>query len=257
VFDAFEARGRRRVVLSRQALALDPDAADALVILAEQAGDPARALPLYERAIEAARRRLDPGMLELEMGRFWDLLPTRPYMRALEGLAGSYAALGRADDAIARYQEMLRLNPNDDQGARLRLLPLLVALERHGDAEVLADLFPDEDAVSWRWLLALTAFRREGDGTESRRRVDAALAANRLVAPLVLLPDAAPDLPAISAGGDSDDSDEAAACARLLRPLWSATDGAIDWLAGAAAASRRDRRPTPPRRAAGRRRGRR
>ena len=76
VFDAFDARGRRRVVLAKQALALDPNAADAYVVLAEQAAGPARALPLYQRAVEAGRRRIGPETLEREVGPV--LGPRRP-----------------------------------------------------------------------------------------------------------------------------------------------------------------------------------
>ena len=55
-YRAFEARGRRRIQLARQALELSRDCADAWVILGEHAPDPERAMALYAEGVSAGER---------------------------------------------------------------------------------------------------------------------------------------------------------------------------------------------------------
>jgi len=114
---ASRARGRRVVLLARQALEVWPDCADAYSLLASRAPDPEAAVDLYLRALAAAERAMEPGIFE-EAGSFWLLIETRPYMRALSGLAEALIALERLAEAAKQFKEMLRLNPNDNQGAR-------------------------------------------------------------------------------------------------------------------------------------------
>jgi len=239
VFDAFGTRGRRRTVLARQALALDPDAADAHLILAEQAAGPARALPLYERAVEAARHRVGPETFEGEVGRFWDLVYTRPYMRAMLGLSDTLVALGRHDEAARHLQDMLRLDPTDMQGARYRLLRVFLAHNRQTDAETLVELFADDTHPEWRFGEALLAFRREGDSPASRRALLAAIGENRHVPRLLAAAEPPEDK---SSDVDEPGSlDEAILSARQLHVFWHATPGAVAWLKRVAAAARSGR----------------
>jgi hypothetical protein len=89
IYEAWEApSGRRRVQLAREALKLSPDRADAYVLLAEEA---ARSLEeardLYEQGMQAGERSLGPRAFKDDVGHFWGILETRPYMRARAGLA--------------------------------------------------------------------------------------------------------------------------------------------------------------------------
>ena len=110
----------KRIALALKALALSPLCADAYVLLAEESAQSAEeALEYYRRGVEAGERALGPkGFKEYE-GHFWGFLETRPYMRARAGLAATLNLLGDIRAAIAHYQDMLRLNPNDNQGIRL------------------------------------------------------------------------------------------------------------------------------------------
>lgn len=93
-YQAFDAFGRRRLMLAREALKVCPDCADAYVILAEAASDPAKAMDLYTQGVEAGRRALGEAAFTEDAGEFWGLQGTRPFMRALMGL--------RADGAHGR-----------------------------------------------------------------------------------------------------------------------------------------------------------
>src|SRR5262245_39259464 len=107
-----------RVKLAKQALDLSPDCADAYVLLAEHTKSRKEALRLFEKGVAAGERGLGSKAFQEDAGHFWGILETRPYMRAREGLASKLWTMGRRDEAIKHLQDMLRLNPGDNQGVR-------------------------------------------------------------------------------------------------------------------------------------------
>ena len=74
---------RRRISLAEQALRISPLCADAYVLLAEEtAATPEEAIELYRKGMEAGERAVGPAAFRDDVGHFWGLLETRPYMRA-------------------------------------------------------------------------------------------------------------------------------------------------------------------------------
>jgi len=143
MYQAWEARTRnKRLKLARQALEIWPDCADAYVLLAEEtAKTPEEARVLFEQGVQAGERAIGPENFKAWEGHFWGVLETRPYMRALEGLARALAALGEDQAAADRFREMLRLNPNDNQGVRYTLLYAFLAAGDDAGAERLFKQF--------------------------------------------------------------------------------------------------------------------
>ena len=233
-YHAFEARGRRRIQLARKALELSPDCADAYVVLAEAAPDLERARDLYVQGVAAGERALGPETFEQEAGHFWGQIRTRPYMRARLALAECLAELGQPDEAIAHYQALLRLNPEDNQGVRHLLLPALLVAGRDDEGAILLAAYPDEPTAMWRYGQALWTFRREGDSPAARERLREALRANRQVPRYLSGTDEWPEaLPEHYALGSEE---EAVICAAELGDAWRATPGAEAWLSGRASA---------------------
>src|SRR6266511_197758 len=76
---------------------------------------------------------------------------------------------------------MLRLNPDDNQGARYTLAGFLLFLDRDDDLARLLDQYPDEDSAAWAYTTALLAFRQQGDTIEARRSLKAAWKTNKHV----------------------------------------------------------------------------
>ncbi len=231
IYDAFEQSDpKKRARLARKALDLSPDCADAYVLLAELADGRKEALSLYEQAVAAGERALGPETFREDAGHFWGLLETRPYMRAREGLAHALWALGRREEAVSHVQDMLRLNPNDNQGLRYTLAHWLLALDRDKELAALLKRYDEDASAVWSYTAALLAFRRDGDSPASRKRLKEALGANSHVPTYLLgerpLP---PEPPAYySFGGD----EEAVLYAADALSAWKSTPGAITWLRG-------------------------
>ena len=169
-----------RLKLARQALDLSPDCADAYVLLAEHAKSRKEALDLFEKGVAAGERALGPGAFRDDVGHFWGLLETRPYMRAREGLASKLWTMGRRDEAIRHLQDMLRLNPGDNQGVRYTLAGWLLAEGRDEELARLLEEY-DEGSAFWAYTKALVAFRRHGDTPETRKLLKVAKKANKHV----------------------------------------------------------------------------
>jgi tetratricopeptide (TPR) repeat protein len=232
MYEAWEARGGRRVRLARQALALSPDCADAYCLLAEDTATSLQeACDLYAQALAAGERALGRERLDQAAGRFWGTLETRPYMRALAGLASCLWQEGRRREAIEHWEQMLRLNPNDNQGARYALLAGLLEEGDDAGAEALLKRYPGDAAASWAFGRALLAYRRGGDSPAAKRARTKALETNPHV-PAYLTGTKPPPRTMPEYVGLGDES-EAVVCAAEQIAAWRRTPGALDWLAEA------------------------
>jgi len=232
MYQAWEADDRKtRVALARKALEISADCADAYVLLSEQARDRDEARRLLEQGVAAGERALGKEYFEENAGNFWGLLETRPYMRARQGLAQILWAQGERDAAVAHYQEILRLNPGDNQGIRDPLVTCLLQMGRDQEAEEVMSRFEDDGMAWMAYSRALVAFRREGDSEKSQKLVRAAVKHNRHVPAYLLgrkkLPQTLPDY-----HGFGDDN-EAVCYASDGIENWRATPGALAWLATA------------------------
>jgi tetratricopeptide (TPR) repeat protein len=217
----------RRADLARQALDLSPDCADAYVLLAEQSPSRKEALGLYEQAVAAGERALGPDAFREHVGHFWGLLETRPYMRAREGLAHTLWTLGRREEAAEHLREMLRLNPNDNQGLRYTLAAWLLNLDRDEELAGLLEQY-DEPTAMWAYTQALLSFRQHGDTPEARRRLERARKANPHVPAFLLGREPLP--PERPGGYSPGQPSEAIIYVGMARSGWKETPGAITWL---------------------------
>ena len=220
---------RQRVALAKEALSRSPLCADAYVLLAEEtAKTPAEAIELYQKGLEAGEKAIGPAAFQDDVGHFWGLLETRPYMRARGGLAQALWDVGRHDEAIEHYRELLRLNPNDNQGNRYLLAGCLLALDRDADLTALLDAYGQESTAEWSYTWALIAYRRDGDSVEARSLLEKAMTTNSHVASYLLGRKKLPrkPVPYITMGGE----DEAQEYARRYAAAWANTEGALEWL---------------------------
>ena len=229
MYEAFEAQGDRRVTLARDALAISPDCADAYLLLAEETPSCAEdARELLEQGVAAGERALGPEPFEEDVGHFWGILETRPYMRVRAALAETLWALDGREEAVEHQRDLLRLNPSDNQGLRYRQAEWLLWLERYDELDQLFATYEDDAAAAFAYTMALAAYRREGDSARARQLLDEARELNPHV-PAYLsgrkrLPRRLPDY--VGFGGDSEAVDYAASATAL----WASVAGALTWL---------------------------
>ncbi len=233
IYDAWETSDpRERVRLANEALLHSDDCADAYVIFAEEI--PAtleEKRDMYLAGVEAGERAIGQRAFNEDVGHFWGLLETRPYMRARAGLAACLWQLGEREEAVTHYRDMLRLNPNDNQGIRYTLLGCLLAI---GSDDQAADLLDDPDyaddaTATWPYSRTLLAFRRSGPGRQVEARLSEARRTNPHVPAYLLGKKRLPEeLPGMIGFGDES---EAIAYAADNLEAWRSTPGALEWLA--------------------------
>src|SRR6516225_5504995 len=244
MYRAFEESDQeRRVQLAKDALGICPDCADAYVMLAEHATSRKEARRLYEQGVAAGERALGAEAFERDVGHFWGLLETRPYMRARLGLAHSLWTAGRRDEAVQHLQDMLRLNPDDNQGVRYTLAGFLLFLDRDDDLARLLQQYPDEASAAWAYTKALLAFRQHGDTPEARQLLKEAKKTNKHV-PAYLVGEKFPptEQPGYYSRGDES---EALNYVGSFLAGWKATPGAVAWLRQNVQAKKPKEGPSP------------
>ena len=222
-----------RTALAHKALAISPLCADAYVLLAEQEAQSAEeALEYYRKGVKAGEQMLGPQGFKEYAGHFWGFLETRPYMRARAGLAATLNLLGEVHSAISHYQDMLSLNPNDNQGIRYVLAECLM---KSGDTEALKNLlkqFEEDGSALWLYTQALVAFRENELEKAEELAKEACKANDHVPAVLAGTKDVKPSTNGyVTMGGE----DEAAHYAEEWGFDWHTTPGAIGWLTKVAA----------------------
>lgn len=229
---AMDAPPSKAKKLAQQALKVWPDCAQASVILAELTDSVSEALPLYEQGVAAGRRALaDEWDWLQDEDAFWGYLPTRPFLRALAGLADALWGIGRREEAAERYFELLTLNPNDNQGIRDVAVPRLMEMGRNDDARRILKQYADCDDCFTAYNLALLEFRERGDCAKSKKLLKKALRSNEHVPSYLvsnqMLPTRRPD------SYSWESPEEAQIYVDLAQRAWKTTPGAIAWLRGA------------------------
>jgi len=231
IYEAWEAESRQRMVtLALKAIELSSDCADAYNLLAEQAAESVeQALEIYRKGVEAGERALGKETFKEDIGHFWGILETRPYMRARAGLAQCLWEVGQREEAIKHYWEILKLNPNDNQGMRDYLMPCLIELGRDVEAEKLFKQYREDGLAVWLYSRTLLDFRKHGASQVTDRSLAEALEENRHVPAYLLGQKKLPrSLPGFHGMGDDN---EAMLYASENLAAWRASPGALEWLA--------------------------
>jgi tetratricopeptide (TPR) repeat protein len=231
VYDAWEApTDEDEHALMSRALELDPANTDALLYMLDRGGlKPEEEIQALRQIVASAADSLGPKIFKQNAGHFWGCIETRPYMRARQRLAVALEAAGRSEEAIAEYEAILELNPNDNQGVRLVLLPAYLGLNRLEPARALLQKYPE---VGWSavfsWCLVLERWL-SGDLPAAAKALAFARKQNPHMQAYVKGHRKVPrDVPPAYAPGSKD---EAICLADVLRAAWSRHPRALDWLA--------------------------
>ena len=235
VIDKNEARA---VGLCRQALRVHPDCVDALAMLAQ-----IESLTLKDyvaairRAVEAGRRDLGAEYFEDERGHFWGLIETRPFMRAMADLVFALLDWGtpeQIEEAIDVQEEMLELNPNDNQGVRDILAGCYLRRKRYDDTARLLERYKDDWMAVTCWSRVLLAFATGAEGEAARLFKDARKQNPHVEQYLTGQKRRPRSRPGTYSPGDDS---EAVFCVDTLWEAWKAHPKAKQWLKETCAAS--------------------
>ncbi len=229
MYQAWDVSGPQRVKLAREALSISEDCADAYVLLAEETARTVQeAKRLYEQGVEAGERALGPEVFDEDVGHFWGILETRPYMRARAGLALCLSQMGEKQQAIDHFTDMLRLNPGDNQGNRYLLADLLLTVGDDEALKALLDQYEEEGTAAWRYTRALWQYRQEGASEAATTELQEAIGFNPFVPPYLSGQKRLPKrLPAYVGFGDENEAIDYAVGARAI---WRQNKGALTWL---------------------------
>lgn len=183
IYDAWEAPEHKKAAMAYEALKISQDCLDAYLLLAEYAANSLeQSRDFYQKAIQTGQRLFGAEMFTYNRGIFWQILETRPYMRAMAGLADCLWRLKDRRQAIAHYKEMLVLNPGDNQAIRYVLLNSL--LEEGGydsDVKELLKRYKNDTSAHFSYGRALFAYHRQQRSREANAYLRSALNSNKFV----------------------------------------------------------------------------
>ncbi|MEH7545165.1 SEC-C metal-binding domain-containing protein [Neobacillus vireti] len=229
IYDAFQTDGKQRYKLAEKALKLNPNCVDAYVILAEKTKSLEEAILLYEKGIQAGERDLGKNFFKENKGYFWGLLETRPFMRAKLHYAEALSVQGKVAQAARQYEELLELNPMDNQGVRFSLFVAYMDLGEFKKAHGILEEYEETTAQNLynRLLLELC---EHGFTAKAEILLKGAKKENKFVIPYLTgkkrLPAYPPDFYGVG------DENEAIVYADMHLHLWKKVDGLVEWLKG-------------------------
>jgi tetratricopeptide (TPR) repeat protein len=227
IYDALQTDGKQRYKLAEEALALNPNCVDAYVILAEKTKSLEEAILLYEKGLLAGERDLGKNFFQENKGYFWGLLETRPYMRAKQHYAEALSHLGKITEAVQQFEELLELNPMDNQGVRYSLF---VAYMNAGEYQKAGNLLSeyDEGTANGAYNKLLLELSEKGFSKKALLLLKAAKKENKFVIPYLIGKKRLPAYPPDYYG--FGDENEAIVYADMHLHLWKKVDGLAEWL---------------------------
>lgn len=145
----------------KQALEAYPDNIDAQSMLADFEEDIIKRLKKYDEVVENATRVMkEQNMFDKDnIGCFWGIIGTRPYMRARHRKILTLMSLGRYTEAIKECEEMLELCVDDNLGIRYILIGMYCLLEKFDKCEGLYSKY-QEDSLNMVLVMAIMYFKK-------------------------------------------------------------------------------------------------
>ncbi|HHY19914.1 MAG TPA: hypothetical protein GX522_08455 [Firmicutes bacterium] len=142
----------------KKALKIDKNCLDAEILMIQlTAEDGEDAKRKYEKLLKKAEKHLkDEGVfVDENIGHFWGIVGTRPYMRLKYSYADLLIKQGKYKKAIAECENLLVLSENDNLGVRYLLLSLYALFEDEKNTINLYKKYEEEQSV--QMLLPIVA----------------------------------------------------------------------------------------------------
>lgn len=227
VYEAYElspAKAKRNI---KKALYLNSNCIEAYEFLGSMEDTAQIASAFYEKGIAIGRQIFGGKYLEEHKGAFWGFHETRPFMRCMQHYSDCLYAMGKVKECVAVLEEMIELNPNDNQGVRNQLLLYLIQLDEKKKFKKYANMFKEDDMTFSLFNLALFAFKTEGETDNANKQLQKALKQNKFVAAKLLSNKTITNLADHYSFGNENEADY---YAYFAQHIWQNTKGATSWL---------------------------
>jgi tetratricopeptide (TPR) repeat protein len=182
----------------------------------------------YKKGIEIGRQRFGGAFLKENKGYFWGIFETRPFMRCLHSYADCLYAKGKVEECISVLEEIIELNPNDNQGVRDQLGLYYLQLDKLEKFRKLDNKFKDDAGAFHNFNLALFTYKAEGGTTKADDFLKIAVNENEHVVPKLLQrKQQINKLPSLYGFGDEN---EATYYVFYAKDIWMQTYGTLAWI---------------------------
>lgn len=210
-----------------EALELDSDCIEAYEFLGNLYDFPAISDAFYEKGISIGRKKFGSKYFKENKGHFWLLHETRPFMRCMHLHANCLYEMNKIQESIEVFEEMIELNPNDNQGIRDQLLLYLIEVEDKVKFTKYEKQYKNDFMTFALFNRALFAFINEGETKNAETLLRRALLQNKYVAKkLISKRNSIFD----SDGYTSGSEEEADYYVSHSKRIWESKPGTKDWL---------------------------
>ena len=138
LFEAYDEPVKTKAIkLAKQALEINPDNIDAENFITKFESNTIKKLQKYGETLikDIANLEKQGFFNEENIGIFWGLIETRPFMRTKLSYMLTLMELGRYTEAIKQGEELLKLCESDNLGIRYLMMGLYTVLEKFDKAE--------------------------------------------------------------------------------------------------------------------------
>lgn len=168
--EAFEAETINKALkLAKQALEIYPNNLDAEAFIIENEKSLIKRLKKYDELLVKATKLLEEENMfdEENIGAFWGILETRPYMRIRYNRLLLLKELGRFTEVIKEGEDMIRLCSVENLGVRHILLGAYCILEKFEECEAFYKKCVDRSA--YMTLPMAVMYFKKGDYKKSKQ----------------------------------------------------------------------------------------
>ena len=148
---------KEAIKLAKKAYEKSKECFDAILFQCDLEENGIRRMKLLDDGLEFEKNRLTKEKYfdKENIGHFYGIFETRPYIRGLVNKAEYLLEEGKISQAENVCREVLRLNENDNMGARYLLMAIYATLEKENDMLKLYKKYPEEDLEMMFPLFAL------------------------------------------------------------------------------------------------------
>ena len=158
---AYEAETREEAVeFAKKALKEDSNCVDAKLLIIQSEEESETTKKQLEELIKGETKRLEKeGYFSKDnIGHFYGILQTRPYMRARAAYIELLVLMSKYKKAVAECEDLIRLSENDNMGIRYNLICLYAMLEDLVAAKALMNKYK-EDSFGMLYPMAVLYYR--------------------------------------------------------------------------------------------------